>query len=675
MAQQARKTRDQERINQLRELVAYHQKRYHEEDAPEISDEAYDSLVHELRALTGGDDVSEAVGGQASAAFRKVTHTVQQWSFDNVFTDEELRDWEGKLLRHLVGNDVQVGGLAYVAEHKIDGLKLILEYQDGQLVRAATRGDGVIGEDVTHTACEIADVPQTLLHPVTITVVGEVWLSFREFERINQERKQAGEPMYANPRNTAAGSLRQLDVAVTRKRKLSFFAYDVDAFHAPKNITGTKFAAPETQAEELALLKKLGHTVNAHNQVCKTIDDVIAYYWSWEKKRSSLPYGADGIVVKVDDVRLQTALGYTAKSPRYGIAYKFPSEEATTVVEDIQLQVGRTGVVTPVAHLRPVFIAGSTVARATLHNEDEIKRLDVRIGDTIILKKAGDVIPKVLSVVKELRPKNAKPYTFPKKVAGCGGDGSIERIPGEAAYRCVDRSSDTLNRQRLYYFVSKQALNIDGVGPRIIDQLLDEGLISEPADLFTLEAGDLLALEGFKERAAENVVTAIHNVRTIPLYRFLIGLSIDGIGEETARLLADRFGTFEKLRTAREADIAAIHGIGETVAESFTGWMRESQNQKLVDELLSHITLEESKPKRANAKLKDKSFVFTGTLPTLGRDEAKAMARDAGAKVVSSVSKKTDYVVVGADPGSKADKAVELGVTILNENEFVKLVG
>ncbi len=408
--------------------------------------------------------------------------------------------------------------------------------------------------------------------------------------------------------------------------------------------------------------------------MCKDIEEVIKYYWQWVEKRDELAYGADGIVVKINDIILQQAAGYTAKSPRYGIAYKFPSEEATTVVEDIQLQVGRTGVITPVAHLRPVLIAGSTVARATLHNEDEIARLDVRIGDTVILKKAGDVIPKVLSVVKELRPKNTKPYRFPKRVAGCGGDGSIERIPGEAAYRCVDRSSDTLNRQRLYYFVSKQALNMDGVGPRIIDQLLDEGLISEPADLFTLEVGDLLALEGFKEKAAENTIKAIHNVRTIPLYRFLIGLSIDGVGEETARLLADRFGTFKALRKASEAEIAAIHGIGETVARSLTSWLAQTENQKLVDELLAHITLEESKPKQVNPKLKDKTFVFTGTLEHLGRDEAKQMARDAGAKVASSVSKKTDYVVVGADPGSKADKAVELGVWVLSEAEFVKLL-
>lgn len=659
-----------ERIKQLKKLIAYHQERYHRDDAPEISDEAYDSLVNELRVLTGGDEVSNAVGAEASDAFSKVTHHVQQWSFDNVFSDTELREWEGRVMRYLESNDVRFRSLSYVAEHKIDGLKLILEYKAGVLIRAATRGDGLVGEDVTHTAREIQDVPQTLRHPVDIIVVGEVWLSFKEFQRINTARAKKGEPLYANPRNTAAGSLRQLDPAMARERNLSFFAYDIDAYEARE----AKLPAPTTQAEELQLLKKLGCTVNPHNQTCTTLDEVISYYWTWEKKRSQLPYAADGIVVKVNDIAIQKAAGHTAKSPRYGIAYKFPSEEATTVVEDIQLQVGRTGVITPVAHLRPVLIAGSTVARATLHNEDEIKRLDVRIGDTVILKKAGDVIPKVLEVVTALRPKTAKPYIFPKKVAGCGGDGAIERIPGEAAYRCVDRSSDTLNRQRLYYFVSKQALNMDGIGPRIIDQLLDAGLISEPADLFALQEGDFLALEGFKETAAKNAVKAIHDVRTLPLYRFLIGLSIDGVGEETARLLADRFGTFEQLRNATLDDIAAIHGIGETVAKSFVSWMSEVRNQTLVDELLGHITLEEQKAKKVSAKLVDKTIVFTGTLPTLGRDEAKQLARDAGAKIASSVSKKTDYVVLGEDAGSKAQTALALGVPTLSEAEFVKLL-
>lgn len=671
----ARQNTDQAtRIKKLQELITYHQERYHRDDAPEISDEAYDSLVNELADLTGGrhdsgDTTVSAVGAAASGAFAKVTHRSRQWSFDNVFTLDELADWEQKLERYLRGNDVQFSALTYVAEHKIDGLKLVVEYEAGKLVRAATRGDGVVGEDVTHTALTIKDVPQTLKYPVDLIVVGEVWLSYKEFERINTEQAAAGEKLYANPRNTAAGSLRQLDPAVAAARKLSFFAYDVDHFEARQ----AKLAVPTTQLEELTLLKKLGCTVNPHNQLCKSIDEVESYYQTWTKKQKMLPYGADGVVLKVNDIRLQTELGYTAKSPRFGIAYKFPSEEATTVVEDIQLQVGRTGVITPVAHLRPVLIAGSTVSRATLHNEDEIKRLDVRVGDTVILKKAGDIIPKVLSVMTELRPAGTKPYKFPKKVTGCGGDGSIERVPGEAAYRCVDRSGDTLNRQRLYYFVSKQALDFDGIGPRIIDQLLDAGLVSEPGDLFTLEKGDFLELEGFKEKAADNAMKAIEASRAIPLHRFLIGLSIDGVGEETARLLAEHFGSLQTLRAASESDIAAIYGIGETVASELTTWFADVQNKKLTDDLLAHVAIEEMERKRTDTPLSGKSLVFTGTLPNLGRDEAKDMARKAGAKIVSSVSKKTDYVVVGADPGSKAQKAAELGVPVLDEAAFEKL--
>jgi DNA ligase (NAD+) len=661
------KSQDQKRIAELQKLIAYHHALYHEKDTPEISDEAYDSLVKELWALQGGGEVLEqiAVGAPANEAFTKVTHKVQQWSLGNVFSATELADWEERIARQLEKEDIKTGTIAYVLEQKLDGLKLVVEYQHGELVRAATRGDGVVGEDVTHTARTIADVPKQLTQPLSLICVGEVVLTRQEFERINAERKRNGETLYANPRNTAAGSLRQLDPEVARARNLSYFAYDIDQIDEVRLTS---------QWEELSLLQQLGFKINPHNKRVTTHSDIVSYYETWTTKKDTLDYGVDGVVIKVDDHTLQRALGFTAKTPRFGVAFKFPAEEATTVVEGIHLQVGRTGVITPVAHLRPVVVAGSTVARATLHNEDEIKRLDVRVGDTVVLKKAGDVIPKVVQVLTALRPKNAKPFRFPKQVAGCGGDGAIERIPGEAAYRCVDRSSDTLNRRRLYYFVSKQALNIDGVGPRIIDQLLDEGLISEPADLFTLTTGDLLALEGFKETAAKNVISAIHAVRSIPLYRFLIGLSIDGIGEETARLLADRFGTWVALRSATEHDLAAIHGIGETVAKSFRNWIQQKQNQVLVDELLEHITLEESVQKQSSGVLKGKTVVFTGTLPTLGRDEAKQVARDAGAKVASSVSKKTDYVIVGSDAGSKAAEAERLLVPILDEAAFLELV-
>lgn len=661
------------RLQQLRDTVAYHRKRYHDEDAPEISDEAYDALLVELRELEldveGKVTHAETVGGAASEAFEKVKHPVRQWSFDNVFTEEELREWDARVKRLVREGDRDEGDVSYVAEHKIDGLKLVIEYENGGLKRASTRGDGVTGENVTHTAQTIASLPHTLSQPVNLMCVGEVWLSETEFERINTERKKAGEALFANPRNAAAGSLRQLDASITASRNLSLTVYDIDLLSGV-----AENDVPKTQWEELQLLKKFGLPVNEHSALCKTIDEVQRYYETWAKKHDSLPYGVDGVVMKVNDVTLQRLLGYTAKSPRYGMAYKFPAEEATTVVEDIALQVGRTGVITPVAHLRPVLIDGSTVSRATLHNEDNIARLDVRVGDTVILRKAGDIIPEILSVVESLRPEKTKPYRFPKRVPECGGDGSIERIPGEAAYRCVSNDSGALHRHRLSYFVSKNALNIDGVGPKIIDLLLDQGLISTYADLFTLKFGDVRDLPGFKERAAQNVLDAIEAARTVPLYRLLVGLSIDNVGEETAQLLANTFGSLEAIRTAKLDDIAAIHGIGDTVAESVSEWFADSLHQQTLKELLPHLKIENPTQSTAAQTLAGKTFVLTGTLESYTRDEAKKAIQARGGKVSSSVSKKTHYVVVGAEPGSKADEAERLGVVQINESAFQKLL-
>jgi len=436
----------------------------------------------------------------------------------------------------------------------------------------------------------------------------------------------------------------------------------------------TKMSVPQTQWDELQLLKLLGLPVNEHSKLCSSVDAVQAFYDHWKHKHGDLTYGVDGVVIKVNDVSLQRILGYTAKAPRFGVAYKFPAVEATTVIEDIQLQVGRTGVITPVAHLRPVRIDGSTVSRATLHNEDNIKRLDVRIGDTVILRKAGDIIPEIVSVITTLRPPKTKPYRFPDTVSECGGDGRIERIPGEAAYRCVSKDSGALHRQRLYYFVSKSALNIDGVGPKIIDALLDHGLISTHADLFSLTMGDIKDLPGFKDKSAENVITAITEAKTVPFYRLLVGLSIDNVGEETARLLADRFGTIEDLKKATEEDIAAIYGIGPTVAQSIHVWFKNKDHQKMLTELLQYITVVGPEAGSKSATLANKTFVLTGTLSTLSRDEAKEEIHKRGGKVTGSVSKKTDYVIVGADPGSKADEAAKLSVPILDEKAFLKLM-
>ncbi len=483
-------TTDKQRLKQLRATVAHHRELYHTKDTPELSDEAYDALLAELQHLElqveGKVTEADSVGGVVSEAFSKVTHKVRQWSFDNVFTYDELLEWDKRLRRLLVEADHSADELSYVAEHKIDGLKLIIEYEKGVLVRTSTRGDGVVGENVTHTGKTIQTLPHVLPYAIDLICIGEVWLSEKEFARINTQRVKNNEPEFANPRNAAAGSLRQLDASVAASRNLSLTVYDIDLL---ENLPPT-VKKPATQWEELELLTKLGLPTNSQSRLCRSVEEVQTFYETWTEKRHKQPYGIDGVVTKVNDISLQRLLGYTAKAPRFGMAYKFPAEEATTVVEDIQLQVGRTGVITPVAHLRPVLIDGSTVSRATLHNEDNIHRLDVRVGDTVVLHKAGDIIPEIISVVGTLRPKNTKPYTFPQKVSECGGDGSIERIPGEAAYRCVSTDSGALHRQRLYYFVSKGALNVDGVGPRIIDLLLEHGLISSYVDLFTLEVGD-----------------------------------------------------------------------------------------------------------------------------------------------------------------------------------------
>lgn len=667
------KAKATKRIEKLRELIAYHQKRYHEEDAPEISDEAYDSLARELREIEGVgeelDSIANQVGGAPSEAFTKVTHKVRQWSLNNVFDAKELGDWEDQIKRRLEAEYMTGAVLEYDVGHKLDGLKVVLTYEQGRLKRAATRGNGVVGEDVTHTATMIEDIPKILPRPLSLTCVGEVWLSEAEFRRINEERVKLELPLFANPRNAAAGSLRQLDPAVTASRKLSVIVYDLDSL---ESTGGLKM--PATQKEEIELLSDLGFSVGEHGSLKKDIKGVLDYYEHWKAKRASLPYGVDGIVVKVNQIELQRRLGYTAKAPRFAIAFKFPAEQSTTVVEDILLQVGRTGVVTPVAHLTPTRIAGSVVSRATLHNEDQIKRLDVRVGDTVVLQKAGDVIPEVVSVILDLRPEGTKPYKFPKKVEGCGGAGTIERIPGEAAYRCVTLDSDFIYRRRLYHFVGKTALNIDGVGPRIIDQLLDEGLIKEAADLFTLKVGDLEDLPGFKKKAAENTIRAIEAARYPELYRLLVALSIPNVGEETARLIASHTGSIENVSHANVADLADIHGVGEVVAESLVSWMKDEGNRAQLKTLLKQLMIQNPARQKSNAALTGKTVVFTGSLPTLSRDEAKELARRVGAHVAGSVSKHTDFLVLGQDAGSKADRAAEFEVKILTEAEFLKMV-
>lgn len=658
-----------ERLKSLRNIVAHHRKQYHEKDNPEISDETYDALLEELASLElefeGSITEANVIGGsEVSQAFAKVEHKVRQWSLENIFTKTELGEWLKRLQKN-IDEFADATSIDFVVEQKIDGLKLVVEYEKGILVRAATRGDGVVGEDVTHTARTIANLPNKLLKPISLICTGEVWLSEKEFHRINKEREKRQESIFANPRNAAAGSLRQLDPNVSANRKLHITIYELDWIDDAVSLGNL-----ETQQDKITLLKNLGLPVSAYTTVCTSETEILNLYEQSISIRENLDHHIDGLVIKLNQLPYQRELGYTAKAPRFAVAYKFPAVETTTIVEDIVLQVGRTGVITPVAHLRPVRIDGSTVSRATLHNEDNIVALDVRIGDTIILRKAGDIIPEVVSVMKELRSKSAKPYRFPKKVAGCGGDGSIERIPGEAAYRCVSKNSGILQRQRMYYFVSKQALNIDGVGPKIIDAFLDHGLIASVADLFTLTVGDIKDLPGFKDKSAENIISAIETAATVPLYRLLIGLSIDGVGEETARLVAEHFGSLKTIMSATESEIAAIHGIGDTVAESLSNWFTVKENQNLLKELLPHLSV--SNPTTStNHSLENEVYVLTGTLEAMTRDQAKEEIRKRGGKISSSVSKKTSYVVVGSDAGSKAVDAKRLNVPTLTETEFL----
>ncbi len=665
-------TGTKDRIEKLRDLVAHHQHLYHVLDQPEISDEAYDSLLRELISLEEEfpqyqieNSPSMRVGGTLLESFTKTTHSVRQWSLDNVFNFEELSKWQEKLQRILIKEyEGKLPKLEYCAELKIDGLKIVLTYVGGALVRAATRGDGIIGEDVTHNIRTIGSIPLTLSRAVDITVAGEIWLSKREFERINRERKKNDEPLFQNPRNAAAGTIRQLDSKITASRKLDSFIYDIS------HIAGDGLEW-KTQTEELELLRELGFKVEGHYKLCKSITDIEKFYNTWTEKKEKQDFGVDGIVAKVNDVALQEKLGHTGKAPRFVVAYKFPAEQVTTTVHDIVLQVGRTGVVTPVAELEPVFVDGSTVSRATLHNEDEIKRLDVRVGDTVILQKAGDVIPDIVSVITSLRKGTEKPYKFPKKVMACGGDGRIERVPGQAAWRCVAKDSPEQTRQKLYYFVSKKAFNIDGLGPRILDLLFEKKLIKTFPDIFELKAKDLSPLEGLGEKSADNIISQIKEAKRVSLHRFIISLSIDGVGEETAYDLARHFGSFKVLQKTNEEELMKIDGVGDIVARSIVHWFKQKKHQDMLKRLLRHVNIEEGGVKETSTKFEGLTFVITGTLDSMSRDEAKEKVRLRGGAVSSTVSKNTDYVIVGANPGSKAQKAETMGVEMWDEDAFL----
>ncbi|MCR4325274.1 MAG: NAD-dependent DNA ligase LigA [Patescibacteria group bacterium] len=666
-------TRD--RYEKLKSAINHYRTLYHVYDKEEMSQQALDSLKHEIALIESAhpgiiapDSPTQRVAGKPLPGFKKVRHKAAQWSFNDAFSPEEMREWDARVkkLLHAGFGKVQP---TYLCELKIDGLKVVLTYEKGLLTTAATRGDGTVGEDVTQNIKTIESVPLSLTRAIDIIVEGEVWMSSKSLESLNKSRARAGEPPFANPRNAAAGSIRQLDPKIAASRKLDVFIYDVAA-------TSEEF--PKTQEEELGYMRQLGLKVNPHHRTAASIEDAIGFWESWKKRGRHQDYWIDGIVAKVNEKKYEDALGYTGKAPRFAIAFKFPAEQATTVVEDIVLQVGRTGVLTPVAHLQPVVVSGSTVSRATLHNEDEIKRLDVRIGDTVILQKAGDVIPDIVSVVKELRPKGSKAYQWPKLVPECGNGGAIERIPGQAAWRCVNKDSFAVVRRRFHNFVGKHALDIDGLGKERVDQLLENGLVQHYDDIFTLTQGDVLPLEGFAEISAKKLVAAIQKSRRVELARLLVGLSIPQVGEETAILLAKKYKTIDRLAKADMEELEHIEGIGPIVARDITEWFALKRHQKLVANLKKVLIITNPAFAKASAgkplPLADKVFVLTGTLKSMSRDEAKEKIRALGGDVSSSVSPKTDYVVAGAEAGSKLSKAKELGVKILEENDFSRLL-
>ncbi len=667
-----------ERIKQLRELVEYHRQKYHRDDAPEISDETYDSLMRELEVLekvklknTKEFTPIEKVGGKILDKFTKVRHETSQWSYDNVFSKEELIIWDTRVENILKKEGFEIKR-SYICELKIDGLKIILTYKNGELIQGATRGDGEVGEDITENVRMIESIPKKLPFPIDCIVVGEAWMAKDDFDLLNKERTSNGEPVFANTRNAAAGSLRQLDTSVTGKRKIKTFIYAIDELVS----NNKKIVKPKTQKETLDLLEKLSFSVNKESRHFNSLEEINDFYDLQSNKKNSYQYGVDGLVIKINDFSQCDVLGYTAKAPRFGIAFKFPAEEVTTIVEDIVVQVGRTGALTPVAHLVPVRVAGSLVSRATLHNEEEIERLGLMIGDTVIIKKAGDVIPEVVRVILELRPKNSKKFLPPIHCPICGsltekksiGKGSI----GVALY-CVNKKCFAQEVERLIHFASKKGMNIVGMGDSIVEQFAENGLVGSFPDFYELTEGDILGLPLFAELKSKNIIESIEKSKKVTLHRFLYALGILHVGEETAYLLAEHFKVFDKVKNASYEELVLIDGIGEVVADSVQNYFKDSENREMLERLLVHIKIEKIQPKKGGSVLKGKTFVLTGTLPNISRDEVKKIIKELGGSVSSSVSKNTDYILLGENPGTKYDEGQKLGIKMIDEEEFLKL--
>lgn len=656
----------------LRREIRHNEYLYYVLDAPEITDAEYDRMMVRLRELEArypdsipADSPTQRVGGRASSQFTEVRHLEPLLSLGNVFSAEELRAFDERVRSGLpAGSKVE-----YVMEPKIDGLACSLIYENGKLVRAATRGDGVVGENVTTNVRTIRSIPLTLkvpegeAVPELLDVRGEVYMPRQAFMRLNEQRAERGESEFANPRNAAAGSLRQLDPQVTASRSLSFFAY---------YLVGE--GAQPKHSESLALLAHYGFKVSENYKVVENIDEAIKYIGDFNELRQGLSYDTDGAVIKVNDVYQQRILGATGKDPRWATAYKYPPEQAETTLEDIDWRVGRTGVLTPTAVLAPVKLSGSVISRATLHNEDFIRAKDIRIGDRVIINKAGEIIPEVLRVVAEKRTGDEKEVEIPSVCPECGW--RVERQGEEAAIRCTNPHCPALGREGLIHFVSRDAMNIDGCGPSVINALLDAGLVRDAADLYSLRKEDLLKLERMGEKSADNLLAALAESKKNELDKLLFALGIRHVGAKVARILATEFGSMEKLQQAQPEELAQIRDIGDKIAESAVTWLNVPANIDLVERLAAAgLTMTFTPPaSQEDNPFFGKTLVFTGTMPTLGRAEAKTMAQDVGAKVSGSVSKKTDYVIAGAEAGSKLEKAQQLGVMVIDEAEFLRLL-
>jgi DNA ligase (NAD+) len=663
------------KVGSLREKIRHHEYRYYVLDDPEISDAEFDRLMNELKkleaehpALITPDSPSQRVGGKPREGFVKVEHSSPMLSLDNAYSEEELRAWERRVHELSGRKDIE-----YVCELKLDGMSLALHYEEGRLARGATRGDGSVGEDVTLNVRTVRSVPlglskETLKKaglPADFEVRGELLMPVAGFQRMNEEREKQGLSKFANPRNAAAGTVRQLDSSVTAQRRLDFFGYSLLR-------NGRTFF--DRHWDALNTLEKAGFKVNPKRALVKNIEEVWKFIGQWEEKRESLPYEIDGIVVKVDRVSLQQELGFTGKAPRWAIAYKYAARSGTTKIDDIIVQVGRTGKLTPVAVLQPVPIGGTTVSRATLHNMDEIERLGVKIGDWVEVERGGDVIPKVVKVVEDKQhPRGHRHFHMPERCPVCGGH--VVRTEGEADHRCVNANCPAKLRESILHFASRGVMNIDGMGDALVNQLTERGLVKSVADLYKLTKGDLLSLERMGDKSAQNVLDEIEGSKKLPLERVIFGLGIRFVGERTAEFLAEHFGSIDALMKASVEELEEVNEVGPRIAESIAEFFQEPKNRQLVERLREAGLTFKGKKKERGTKLAGKTFVLTGSLAKYSRDQAKKMIEDAGGRVSGSVSKKTDYVVAGTDAGSKLDKAKELGVEVIGEKEMEGMVG